>query len=114
MLKHGRLEVEKWFHFVDSQMVFGAIQKESYGFQTFLANRVGEIQKASPATDWWWIPGSDNIADLVTRGCSPELRKGSSRWQTGPDFLAQTVEDWPMKSASEVAAAARDAVGELQ
>ncbi len=57
VLKHGRLDMEKWFHFIDSQTVLGAIQKESYGFQTFFANRVGEIQKAGPVTDWWWIPG---------------------------------------------------------
>lgn len=51
--KHGRLEVVRWYHFVDSQTVLGAIQWESYGFQTFFANRVGEIQKAGPVTDWW-------------------------------------------------------------
>lgn len=36
ILKHGRLEVGRWYHFVDSQMVLGAIQRESYGFQTSL------------------------------------------------------------------------------
>lgn len=33
--KHGRIEVEKWFHLVDSQTVLGAIQRDSYGYQTF-------------------------------------------------------------------------------
>ncbi len=114
VLKHGRLDVEKWFHFIDSQTVLGAIQKESYGFQTFFANRVGEIQKAGPVTDWWWIPGEVNIADLVTRGCSPELLGENSVWQKGPEFLSSPVEDWPIKSASEVAADAREVVSRLQ
>ncbi len=114
VLKHGRLDVEKWFHFIDSQTVLGAIQKESYGFQTFFANRVGEIQKAGPVTDWWWIPGEINIADLVTRGCSPELLGENSVWQKGPEFLSSPVEDWPIKSASEVAADAREVVSRLQ
>ena len=112
--KHGRLDVEKWYHFIDSQTVLGAIQRESYGFQTFFANRVGEIQKAGPVTDWWWIPGEVNIADLVTRGCSPELLDEDSVWQKGPMFLSGPVEDWPMKSASEVAADAREMVSKLQ
>ena len=114
MLKHGRLEIDKWYHFVDSQTVLGAIQKESYGFQTFFANRVGEIQKAGPVTDWWWIAGANNIADVITRGCAPEFLEEGSRWQAGPHFLSTPVENWPMKSASEVAAAAREAVGKLQ
>ena len=110
VLKHGRLDVEKWYHFIDSQTVLGAIQRESYGFQTFFANRVGEIQKAGPVTDWWWIPGEVDIADLVMRGCSPELLGENSVWQKSPKFLSSPVEDWPMKSASKVAADAREMV----
>ncbi len=66
--KHGRMEVERWFHLVDSQTVLGAIQRDSYGYQTFFANRVGEIQKSGSVSDWWWIPGDINIADIITRG----------------------------------------------
>ncbi|KAG1961312.1 hypothetical protein F2P79_005478 [Pimephales promelas] len=68
--KHGRIKVEKWFHLVDSQTVLGAIQRDSYGFQTFLANRIGEIQKTGATEDWWWIPGKLNITDIITRGAS--------------------------------------------
>ena len=85
MLKHGRLNVEKWYHFIDSQTVLGAIQRESY-----------------------------NIADLIIRGCSPDQVDENSAWQKGPSFLSSPVGDWPMKSASEVAASAREMVGQLQ
>ncbi|KAL1276823.1 hypothetical protein QQF64_036446 [Cirrhinus molitorella] len=114
VLKHGRLDVEKWYHFIDSQTVLGAVQRESYGFQTFFANRIGEIQKAGAVTDWWWIPGEVNIADLVTRGCSPELLGENSLWQKGPELLSSPVEDGPIKSASEVATDAREVVSRLQ
>lgn len=112
--KQGRLGVERWFHFVDSQTVLGAIQKESYGYQTFYANRIGEIQRAGPTDDWWWIPGDLNVSDLVTRGCPPESLGEGSTWQNGPEFLAWAVEKWPMKSAADVAASARDSVSKLQ
>ncbi|KAL1247062.1 hypothetical protein QQF64_022438 [Cirrhinus molitorella] len=99
---------------VKAETVLGAIQRESYGFQTFFANRIGEIQKAGAVTDWWWIPSEVNIADLVTRGCSPELLDENSVWQEGPEFLSSPVEDWPIKSASEVATNAREVVSRLQ
>ncbi|KAI2666736.1 Pro-Pol polyprotein [Labeo rohita] len=112
--KHGRMEVERWFHLVDSQTVLGAIQRDSYGYQTFFANRIGEIQKSGPVNDWWWIPGDVNIADIITRGGTPENLGEESEWQKGPQFLRLPVEEWPMKSADEVAVDARERVSKLQ
>ena len=105
--KHARMKIERWFHLLDSQTVLGAIQRDSYGYQTFFANRVGEIQKAGPVQDWWWIRGDLNIADNITRGGKPEDLKEYSTWQEGPEFLKWPVEEWPIKSAGEVAAHAR-------
>lgn len=94
--------------------VLGAIQWESYGFQTFFANRVGEIQKAGPLTDWWWIPGQYNVADLFTRGYSPEQLGEDSSWQTGSKFLTRSVKEYPIKSAPEVAYGATEVMSQLQ
>lgn len=69
--KHARMRIERWFHLHDSQTVLGAIQRDSYGYNTFFANRLGEIQKAGPVQDWWWVCGDLNIAD-ITRGGTPE------------------------------------------
>ncbi|GAA6097417.1 uncharacterized protein LOC108181458 [Tachysurus ichikawai] len=112
--KHGRMEVERWFHLVDSQTVLGAIQRDSYGYQTFFANRIGEIQKSGQVSDWWWIPGDVNIADIITRGGTPENLCEESEWQKGPQFLRLPVEEWPVKSAAEIAADARERVSKLQ
>lgn len=51
------------------------------GTRHFFANRVGEIQKTGPVTDWWWIPGDLNIADSITRGAAPEDLQEESEWQ---------------------------------
>ncbi|XP_067280641.1 uncharacterized protein [Pseudorasbora parva] len=112
--KHSRMQVERWLHLLDSQTVLGAIQRDSYGYQTFFANRVGEIQKSTSVEDWRWIPGEQNIADLTTRGATPEDLKENSVWQNGPEFLKRPVEDWPTKSAKEVAADAREGINKLQ
>lgn len=72
LVKHCRIKVARWIHFVDSQTILGAIHKDSYGYQTFFANRIREIQKAGPVEDWRWIEGNLNIADIITRGATPE------------------------------------------
>ncbi|TKS65757.1 hypothetical protein D9C73_028022 [Collichthys lucidus] len=112
--RHCRIQVEKWYHLVDSQTVLGAIQRESYGYQTFFANRVGEIQNSTNVQDWWWIPGALNVADLITRGASPKDLTKDSEWQTGPKFLSLPENEWPKRSSKDVAAAARENIVKIQ
>lgn len=112
--KHCRLEIERWIHLIDSQTVLGAIQKDSYGYQTFYANRIGEIQRAGPVDEWKWIEGRRNIADMITRGATPEELGEKSEWQNGPDFLRSPEAEWPVKSASDVSAIVSDEVRKLQ
>ena len=66
---------------------FGECPRSCYGFRTFVANRVGEIQSAARNEEWYWTPGDLNIADYVTRGKHPDDQKEGSLWQTGPKFL---------------------------
>ena len=112
--KHCHITVSHWVHFVDSQTILGAIQKDSYGYQTFFANRIGEIQMAGPVEDWKWIHGNHNIADIVTRGATPEELDKASEWQQGPEFLKQPESEWPVKTASEVVTTVADDVKRLQ
>ena len=41
--KNCCIDVAHWIDFVESQTILGAIQKDSYGYQTFFANCIGEI-----------------------------------------------------------------------
>ncbi|KAK5862062.1 hypothetical protein PBY51_017494 [Eleginops maclovinus] len=112
--KHCRICVERWYHLVDSQTVLGAIQRESYGYQTFFANRIGEIQGSTNVQDWWWIPGPLNIADIISRGASPRELDEGTEWQLGPKFLSLPESEWPVKSAKDVAAEARENLTRIQ
>lgn len=105
--KHNQMQVERWFHLVDTETRAGAIQRESYGYQTFLANRVGEIQKSTSVEDWTWIPGELNIADFLTRGTAQENPKVASVWQNGLEFRERLVEEWPSRTAKVVDADAK-------
>lgn len=42
-------------HLVDPKIVHAMAQKESYGFNTFAATRIGEIQSGTNPKDWCWV-----------------------------------------------------------
>jgi len=75
-----KVNIEKVVHVTDSEIVQAMVFKESYGFNTFTANRIGEIHQATKPHEWYWVAGKAwlNVADLTTRGCSPsEIGVGS-------------------------------------
>ena len=84
-------------HIVDSEIVKAMIGKQSYGFRTFAANRIGEIQGSTRPEEWYWVSGDLNIADYATRGKHPDDLKEGSLWQTGPTFLELPMDKWPIK-----------------
>lgn len=112
--KHCRIKVTHWIHFIDSQTILGAIQKDSYGYQIFFANRIREIQKAGPVKDWRWVEDNLNRADIITRGASPEELNEKSDWQRGPEFLKWPEAEWPVKMASEIMTTIADDVKRLK
>ena len=97
ILKEMQPQLERVIHLVDSEIVHAMIHKQSYGFNTFVANRVGEIQQSTNPNEWAWVPGKLNIADVASRGCSPEDLNSDSDWQKGPQFLGTEIEQWPIK-----------------
>ena len=91
------LKFEEVIQIVDSEIVHAMIHRGSYGFNTFVANRIGEIQQGSSPDEWFWLPGKLNVADLTTRGASPEDLNAESAWQQGPKFMQLQENDWPIR-----------------
>lgn len=89
-------------HLTDSEIVRAQIQKDSFRFNTFVANRVAEIQAKSSPSEWFWVNSKWNISDLCTRECTPSALGESSVWQRGPDFLARPKEEWPISKSCSV------------
>ena len=94
--KESRYCFVKYFHIVDSQIVHAMVQKESYGFNTFAATSIGEIQDGTRPEDWYWVANGQNIADWLTRGKAPNQIDLNSPWQKGPDFLKSLESEWPV------------------
>ena len=95
--KECRYIFDQVIHVVDSEIVRAMIQRESYGFNTFTSTRIGEIQEGSNPNEWYWVSGSNNVADLITRGETPSNLNLNSKWQNGPEFLDLPIEQWPIR-----------------
>jgi hypothetical protein len=97
--KEVNIEFSAIYHIVDSEIVRAMIQKESYGFNTFVATRVGEIQNLTSKEDWYCVESNDNVSDIITRGANPEEIGQGSIWQDGPAFIKKPVKQWPVKQS---------------
>ena len=104
IMKEMTFSFERQFFIVDSEIARAMIQKESYGFNTFVAVRVGEIQHHTNKEDWFWTESSENIADMLSRGADPDDIGAQSRWQVGPEFLSEPIESWPIRQSYSGAA----------
>ena len=97
-----RFQFSKVLFMVDSSIVHAMIQKESYGFKTFVSVRLGEIQQSTEKSMWYWVDGTKNIADWTTRPKKPFEIDESSEWQNGPTWLKLNEKDWPVKSQVKI------------
>ena len=95
-----RIKFEKVVHIIDSQIVKAMINKESYGFNTFVATRVGEIQAKTDPDEWYWVESKLNAADIIARGTNIRQLDSKSTWQNGPEFLTQPINEWPIHDDS--------------
>ena len=76
------------------------IQKETYGFNSFAAVHIGEIQEKTDKTNWYQVPGKLNIADWITRGRKAVALSQDNASQNGPDFLKLLEDEWPVHKES--------------
>ena len=98
--KEMRYKFSKTIHITDSEIVRAQIQKESHRFNTFVGNRVAEIQSKTEPIEWYWISSKENCADLTTRECNPTELGKESVWQKGPYFLYHDFSEWPVKQTT--------------
>ena len=78
------------------------IQKTSYGYGTFVGLRVGEIQQKTNPKHWYHIASEENIADILTKGASPDKLGPGSVWQCGPKWLVLDQENWPVTTPDQL------------
>lgn len=79
--------INKIVLWTDSTIVLYWLKSESSSLKTFVSNRVAEIQRITDVSQWNHVAGSENPADLISRGCCAETLKQSRIWWYGPEWL---------------------------
>ena len=83
------------FYWSDSMVALGWIKGEPHRWKTFVANRVQLIHLKSSPDDWHHVAGTENPADLCSRGCPAENLISSQPWWNGPAWLILDQSVWP-------------------
>ena len=87
------IDLNKTIFWSDSSVVLNWI-KNAGPWTVFVNNRVEEIRAHTDPAQWMHIPGSNNPADLISRGCTPR-QLAENRWWEGPIWLYGHPNSWP-------------------
>nr|XP_029714383.1 uncharacterized protein LOC115258432 [Aedes albopictus] len=88
------LQVHTTF-WVDSTCALRWIQATPSTWSVFVANRVAKIQTITEGCEWRHVAGTDNPADLISRGIGPKELIHNDFWWRGPCWLTEARNNWP-------------------
>jgi hypothetical protein len=75
------------FFWTDATIVLFWIASESKKWKPYVSNRVEEIKKSVKPSQFGHCEGTDNPADLPSRGVSVKVLQKSKIWANGPEWL---------------------------
>jgi hypothetical protein len=98
VLRTINVKIDQQFLWTDSTVVLAWINSTSSNLQTFVGNRVSEIQTLTDAKDWYHVKSESNPADVLSRGALPGQLKTNKLWWKGPDWLSENKDTWPVSN----------------
>ena len=91
------LPSQKFWFWTDSRNVLAWLHTKRC-LKRFVTNRVAEIKSCTTLDRWLWVPGTENPADVLSRGENAEKLHASKLWWHGPSFLKSIDHDtWPVQ-----------------
>lgn len=79
----------------DSTVTLQWLRAPPHTWKTFVANRVSEIQELTHGACWNHVAGTENPADLLSRGMWVDDFLRSDLWKRGPNWLSYHEKEWP-------------------
>ena len=95
MSKELQFPSSEIFFWTDSMTVIRYIRNISTRYKTFVANRLAIIHEGSDVSQWHFVDGSCDLADLASRGFRPDETNKLNQWLHGPEFLWNPRSEWP-------------------
>lgn len=93
--KSHRMKISRRVFWTDSRDVVCWLRSDHRRYSQFVAFRVSELLDTTQASEWRWLPTKKNVADEGTKWQRLPDFQPSGRWFRGPDFLWQSVHQWP-------------------
>ncbi|XP_058817215.1 uncharacterized protein LOC131680520 [Topomyia yanbarensis] len=85
----------------DSTVTLQWLRAPPNTWKTFVANRVSEIQSSTHGAFWNHVAGTENPADLISRGMHVDDFLVSKLWKGGPNWLSNPRTKWPVLKFTE-------------
>ena len=98
----------------DSNNVLYWIKGKDKESKQFVNHRVAEIRQLLPTDIWAHVPGTDNPADLASRGVNPLLLASSALWWNGPSWLSSQEEVREVEDVTEMTPPPPECVKEMK
>lgn len=90
------IKFDNVYFWTDSKTVLNYISSDHGKFHRFVANRVAYIRGQTNVSQWKFVPGKLNPADLLSRGTNDVAKFNTNEiWLRGPDFLSNNISLWP-------------------
>lgn len=99
--KEMDLVIDREYFWTDSSTVLKYLYNDNTQFMRFVANRVAFIKSHSHKESWRHVPGQQNPADIISRGLPINRFISSELWKSGPMFLWQDEEGWPVQNVTD-------------
>ncbi|XP_039299275.1 uncharacterized protein LOC120355056 isoform X1 [Nilaparvata lugens] len=94
IISASRISFSGVFLWTDSKIVCDWLKAVPNRSDVFVSVRISEIQNTTADFSWNHVKTDQNPADLVSRGCSPNLLITSTLWWNGPTWLSQSPSTW--------------------
>ncbi|XP_015111016.1 uncharacterized protein LOC107037141 [Diachasma alloeum] len=90
------INIDRTVYWTDSTIVLHWIHTPAHQLQTFVSNRIADIQSKSQPDNWRHVRTHDNPADLVSHGQPIQDFITSNIWFEGPSWLQAEESSWPV------------------
>ncbi|XP_074101283.1 uncharacterized protein LOC141528903 [Cotesia typhae] len=84
------------FLWTDSSITLAWVKNNPMKWKEYIGNRVSTIHQTLPNACWRYTSGKLNPADCASRGLNASQLISHHLWWTGPPWLAQSPEHWPI------------------
>ncbi|XP_063915837.1 uncharacterized protein LOC135131904 isoform X2 [Zophobas morio] len=97
VIQNLRTRVDEIFYWTDSMIVLAWLATSPSVLNTYVANRVSQIQTLTTVEKWHHVISNENPADIISRGALPSELINNQKWFNGPVWLSKREEICPDK-----------------